>query len=58
MPVIGYVLIIVKVDEVVVFNLPVYRERKDNQKQADQDIGVSVEKGLAFAMSGFFGHKK
>jgi len=58
MSVFSDMFIIVKVDEVVVFNLPVYRERKDNQKQADQDIRVPVEEGLAFAMSGFVGHKK
>ena len=56
MSVIGYVFIIVKVDELMVFNLQIDRERKDNQKQADQYIGVSSEEGLAFAMSGFFGH--
>jgi len=56
MSVICYVFIIVKVDEVVVFDLPVYRERKDNQKQADQYIRVSAQEGLAFVMTGFVGH--
>jgi len=56
MSVIDYVFIIVKVDEVMVFDLQIDRERKDNQKQANQYIRVSAEEGLAFAMSGFFGH--
>jgi len=56
MPVIGYVLIIVKVDEVVVFDLQIDRERKNNQKQANQYIRVPAEEGLAFTMSGFVGH--